>query len=704
MSVGGEVREAGVVASAADSALEALLTPKHIAIVGVSPTPTNVGRRLLDNLHRFEYQGQISLVNPRHTEIDGHACVPAITDLAALPDACVIATSAARALDAIAECTRVGVKGIVLYAGGFAELGDEGKRLLDRLAQMCVDRGAVLCGPNTLGNAALNARITTSFGAMWEHEQRRGGSISIVSQSGATLCSTYALGVARAGFSHLISSGNEAVVDLADYVDYLDRADENSRVFCVYYEQLRRPREFVRVCDRIVRAGKHVVALRGGRREAGSRAAFLHTGSVASDVAVTDYFLRESGVIFAESPRELAATATAIAAARGQRFGRRVGIVASSGGGAVVAGDAAEDAGLTVVPLAAGTESALREILDVENLADLANPLDISAAGFYKPGAVSDAAAAVDNDPDVDEVIGFCMAPASVSREFIEGLVDAMAGIRKPGVVICEQMLDDLGPVDGVVVAEGARDGFRTIARLCEALGTKETSVLPSAFETPTPDPGRVEPLDKARTGVVETEVYARCPWLETPPYRLVRDLDEAVEAAAELGFPLAMKPVANHIPHRAVLGVVRLNVDSEESVRTHYIDIMERLASKGVEDVDGILLQRMAPRGLEVIVGIREAPAMGDVIAIAFGGTGVNSQSLAGCSVLPMSEEDKTTLLEASARRLGLSPGDRDALAVGVDSAVRAWEEFGEDLGGLEFNPMILTPSGPVVVDALGS
>lgn len=686
-----------------DDLMRQLLTPNHIAIIGASPRPTSAGFMLLQNLNIFGFRGKISLINPKYQAIGDRTCIPAITEMTQTPELCVIALPAARAVAAVEDAMRAGVKTFVLFAGGFAEQDQEGIRAQARLSDLCASNGALLCGPNTLGNAALKESVTSSFATMWLHEERKVGKIAIISQSGALLCTTYALAVGQgAGFSHAISVGNEAVLDVVDYVDYLDRMDSASRIFCIYYERIRRPYEFIRLCHRLRMNGKRVLILRGGRLEAGAKAAVLHTGAVASDNAVEQSFLAEAGVMFVRSPRELANTAAAISCYEFKRFGKRVAVLASSGGGAVAAADAAEEAGLEVVSLQPQTVLALKTALA---LPSVANPLDVSAAGFHQQDIVSGAVKELDSDVGVDEIVGCCVTPASVSHDFVRGLLTGLAGRERPGIVICEdlpKLVHDAQPK--VFMAEGITDGFQLVARLASALNGESQSYLPTAFSSPIAPQSDDETAIQFTNTLLEVDVYGRCPWLPIPKYALVESVDAACSAARRLGFPIAVKAISGKLLHRKLLGLVCLDIQDEESLERRYADLdlaVSRLDNAGPRR---FLIQKMAPRGTEVIMGIRHCVGLGYVIAVGRGGTGAGRGSLLACGLLPLSAGDRDRLAQVVSRELALSVQECGALADGVRAITRAWRELGGPGTELEFNPMVLTGQTVVIVDALGS
>src|SRR3954468_9898442 len=268
--------------------LDALFRPQSIAVVGASENPT-VGRRMVASLDRIGFAGAIYPVNPAYPTVLGHPCYPTLGDVPEAPDTAVFCLGYQRVLDAFIAAARRGIKGAVIYDGGFAEQGDEGRRLQDRIQAISREAGIALCGPNCMGVLNPHHPSTTYLGEL-RNPIGLAGNVGLVSQSGA-VCISLLTDIRRFGFSHVASSGNEAVLCAADYIEYLVE-DPRTAVVGLFIETIREPERFVAALDRAAAAGKPVVVLKVGRSERARRAVPTHTGGTAGEPGAVSTLLR----------------------------------------------------------------------------------------------------------------------------------------------------------------------------------------------------------------------------------------------------------------------------------------------------------------------------------------------------------------------------------------------------------------------------
>ena len=278
--------------------LEALFQPRSIAVIGASEKPT-VGRRMVASLDRIGFAGAIYPVNPTYPTILGHPCYPSIADVPEAPDVAVFCLGHQRVLDAFIAAARRGIKGAVIYDGGFAEQGEEGRRLQDGILAICREAGIALCGPNCMGVLNPHHPSTTYLGELRD-PTGLAGNVGLVSQSGA-VCISLLTDIRRFGFSHVVSSGNEAVLCAADYLEYLVE-DPHTAVIGLFIETIREPDRFVAALDRAAAAGKPVVVLKVGPGERARRAVPTHTGGTAGEPAAVSALLRAHRAIEVVGP------------------------------------------------------------------------------------------------------------------------------------------------------------------------------------------------------------------------------------------------------------------------------------------------------------------------------------------------------------------------------------------------------------------
>src|SRR5437660_206108 len=305
--------------------LDALFRPKSIAIVGASDKPT-IGRRLIASLERIGFAGPIFPINPNYATISGRQCYCSAADLPEAPDVAVFCVGHARVLDALLAAAERGMKGAVIYDGGFAERGAEGRKLQTRIEGVCRDAGIALCGPNCMGVLNPHERSTTYLQELRD-PAGLAGNVGIVSQSGG-FCVSLLTDVSRFGFSAIVSSGNEAAVDAAAFLEHLIDDPHTETIGC-FIETVRTPDRFVAALDRAAAKGKPVVVLKVGHSDRTRRAVTSHTAGDAGDVRVFSGLLRAHRAI---EFSDLVAFTEVLSACQGTRrpVRRRIGVVTSS--------------------------------------------------------------------------------------------------------------------------------------------------------------------------------------------------------------------------------------------------------------------------------------------------------------------------------------------------------------------------------------
>lgn len=411
-----------------------LFYPRSVAIVGASDSPTKFGFWRLKCLLDFDYKGAVYPVNPRLAgkEVLGLKCYGSVLDIPDEVDLAYMDVDARTALNVLRECGKKGVKAAVIFAGGFSEVGDEGKKMEDELRAIARETGMVIVGPNCIGVTNLYAGLCTFALDLKRLGLRppRPGKISLIAQSG-TLAQNFLLLSTVRGFysSKIVSTGNEAVTTLTEVLEYLIE-DPDTRVIAMYVEAVRNGKKFIELCKSTT---KPLVALKAGRSEAGKSAARSHTAAIAGSADVWNAVCRQAGIIQANSFEELYELSMALASPLRPK-GNRVAIVSVMGGAAVIASDACEEQGLRVPRLTEESVKRLREILPP--VASVTNPVDITGSIIRDVNMFREALEVVCQDPCIDMVIA--MPPAvrvpllmSISR----AVVDASRRYGKPIVM-----------------------------------------------------------------------------------------------------------------------------------------------------------------------------------------------------------------------------------------------------------------------------
>jgi acyl-CoA synthetase (NDP forming) len=451
--------------------LDALFKPKSIAVIGASDKPT-IGKRLIASLDRIEFAGSIFPVNPSYSTVSGRKCYASIAELPDAPDVAVFCVGHARVLDPLLAAAERGVKGAVIYDGGFAERGEEGRKLQDKVQGICRDAEIALCGPNCMGVLSPHDRSTTYLQELRD-PAGLAGNVGIVSQSGA-VCISLLTDIRRFGFSHVVSSGNEAVLAAADYFEYLVD-DPNTRVIGGFIETIRSPDRFVAALDRAAVGKKPVVVLKVGRTERTQRAVTTHTGGLAGDSGFVSELLRAHRAI---EVSDLVEFTEVFAASQSERrpMGRRIGVITSSGGLAELILDTSGVADLRLPPLSAAAKAEIEG--EIGFVTGDGNPLDAWGNGTFAVN-LPHALDLFEHSPDHDIVV-FCrdncdgqpFEMPEIPRSYLELFVRAAASSKKPhyllhtrpGVMNREQVA--YLRAAGVPIVGGIREGLAAIDRL----------------------------------------------------------------------------------------------------------------------------------------------------------------------------------------------------------------------------------------------
>jgi len=451
--------------------LEALFRPKSIAVIGASEKPT-IGRRLIASLDRFGFAGSVFPVNPSYSAVLGRQCYASIAELPEVPDVTVFCVAHERVLDLLTAAAMRGVEAAVIYDGGFAERGDEGRRRQAQIEAICREARIALCGPNCMGVLNPHHSSTTYLQEVRE-PAGLAGNVGIVSQSGG-FCIALVNDVRRFGFSHIVSSGNEAVLAAADYLEYLVD-DPHTKVIGGFIEAIKHPERFVAALDRAAGQGKPVVMLKVGRTRRTQYAVATHTGEAAGDPGHASELLRAHHAI---EVFDLVEFTEAIAAAQSTKSaaGRRLGVVTSSGGLAEMILDIAASTDLLLPPLSTAAKAETER--QIGFVSGDGNPLDAWGNGTFLVNLPL-ALRAFDASPDHDIVV-FCrdncddqpFESPETGWAYLELFERAAASSRKPhyllhtrpGLMNREQVARLRQA--GIAVVGGLREGLAAIDRL----------------------------------------------------------------------------------------------------------------------------------------------------------------------------------------------------------------------------------------------
>lgn len=687
--------------------LDALFSPKSVAVVGASKSPDKVGNRILANLINCGFRGPLVPINPTAKEILGRTCYPSLRDYGQSVDLAVLVVPKPAVMAAVDDGLAAGVQALIVITAGFKETGAEGAQQERELVQRCRARGVRLVGPNCLGLLNTAHQLNASFANIWPAR----GHISFMSQSGALMSAIldYAA-LHRLGISKMISLGNKADVDENDLLEAL-AADPDTNVIVGYLESIMDGDKFIRAAESAA-SRKPVIIFKSGVTQAGVRAASSHTGSLAgADIAYGAAF-RRAGVIRAETFEQMIDYAMAFTM-QPLPTGSRVAIVTNAGGPGIMAADAVEQMGLEISPLTEESRAAMRPHLP--EAASVANPIDV--LGDADPERYEMAIRTALADPTVDAVV-VLLTPQAVTRvrETAEAVVRA-ADRRKP------VLASFMGGQDVAAAVEMfMRDGIphypspeRAVAALWAMRQYAQWRARPPRVVARFPvNRRRAERIinrqirmNQLQVGEVAAKEILRAYEFDVPPGFHALTREEAVEAAERIGFPVAMKIVSPDIIHKSDLGGVRLNLDSADAVRDAFDLMMLRIRQRVPEArLDGVYVEKMCPRGREVILGMTRDPQFGPMLMFGLGGIFVEVLKDVTFHIAPITREEARQMLE-STRSFALLRGvrgqprvDVDAIAEGLQRISQLVTDFPE-IREMDINPFIVGPVGGVSVAA---
>jgi acetate---CoA ligase (ADP-forming) len=689
--------------------LAPLVSPRSVAVLGASERPS-LGRGIIESLRVIGFNGPVYPVNPKYDEVLGHRCYASLRDLPEAPDVVAFCIGGGAVLEQVRLFPERGVRAAVIYDGGFAERGEDGRKLQAEIAGICREAGVALCGPNCGGVLNPQARSTT-FKQHVRDPAGLAGNVGMVSQSGS-ICNSMLADLRRFGFSLVVSSGNEAVVTTTAYLEYLVD-DPHTKVIATFTEAVREPDRYVAALERAADKGKPVVVLKVGRSERTRHAVASHTGGLAGDARVFSEVLRAHRAIEVSDLDEMTEV---LAACQGTRWpkGRAINVLTTSGGQAELILDIATAAGIELRPLAPAARQRIEQ--EVGYITGDGNPLDAWGNGDVLNN-MPPALQVIGENPDTDAVV-FCSSDSidnqplgRPGRELGYAKVLAAAAqtgakphylmTMRPGIMHSDQVR--LLAEVGVPVICGTRQGLGALDRLARwAAPRRPVRSTPRAASAGL----------TARTGLVnEFEAKRLVAEYGVPVARerLATSLAEARLSAEALGYPVVLKVVSDAIPHKSEHGLVATRLHDESALRAAYADMEGKVARLGCA-IEGYLVQEMIDNGVEVFAGVARDPDFGLSIAFGLGGVAIEVMRDFALRPLPLRDGDAEAMIAElrGAALLGPVRGGPGADIASLAACLYALADFAvanhDRISEIDLNPIKARPTGMgcVVVDAL--
>lgn len=688
--------------------LSRLLTPRSVVIVGASPTPGALGNSVLRNLERHGFAGDIHLINPKRDEIDGRPCLKSIDELPPGVDVAVLAIPGPAVLPAVQALAARGVGAAIIFAAGFAEGGEEGLAAQAEMARIAAEHGMIVEGPNCLGLVNYAAGVPLTFVEAPVIDLVGKPAAGIVSQSGAmaVVLGTTLMGKGL-GITVSVSTGNEAASGVEDYVEHLI-ADPATPAIAMIVEQFRKPARFLALAEQARAAGKHIVLLHPGTSSAARESAATHTGAMAGDWQLMKAKVERAGVVLVDSLEALGDVIELAVRSKPVRKGGTA-VLTESGAFKALTLDLAEAIGLDLPAMAGETADAMRAA--IPDFIPVSNPMDLTAQALVDPDLYRRTLIPLLADDNYAALVfGIIQTDEATSARKFPAIIDAVKALEPQKPVIFAG-LDDGAPVPreyieelraiGVTYFPSPDRAFRALRHLGRFAERdfERADAAPVTLHLPS----GVIPEYRAKALLAPAGI-------PFPAGGFAKTADEAKAIAGRVGYPVAIKAQAAALSHKSDAGGVLLGIADDAALDAAWARLYGNVAAydAGIA-LDGVQVEAMGKRGVELIIGARNDPDWGPVILAGFGG--VTAELLHDVRLLPVDLTHDAIVAELRQLKQGAAlDGYRGSPALDVDAVATLIAGLGRVLAGtpsireIDLNPVVVYPKGEGVValDAL--
>lgn len=697
--------------------LGVLFAPRSVAVIGASSRAGSVGQAVFANVFKHGYAGVVYPVNPKSASINSVKAFPSVLDIPDPVDLSIIIVPSSLVPGVMEECGKKSIKAAIVITAGFKELGGAGVEQERKVLAAARENGIRLLGPNCLG--IINTDPQVSLNGSFARLMPATGNIALVSQSGAVGVAAleYAQGEGI-GLSKFVSVGNKADLNENDFLAYL-KDDPLTDVIMFYLEDISDPKRFFQLAREITgEAGnkKPILAIKSGRTAAGARAASSHTGALAGSDEAYDALFAQCGVLRVESLEELFDYAHAFSTQPLPK-GNRVAIVTNAGGLGIMATDAAGRYGLSIAEFKPDTVTRLKAGLPAA--ANIHNPVDV--LGDAREDRYRIALEGALGDDNVDGVIVISTPQLMTNLTAIASTVAEVTPVYGKPTLVCQMALGEIEETLAIW-SEARLPHYHFPEEAVRSLGAMAryaANIHRDRYEVRTftdVNRGRVqEVLNRVkavgRKFVLEPEAHEifQAYGFPVTPFAWIQTEDQAVRAAADLGYPVALKIVSPDIIHKFDVGGVKLNLAGADDLRQAFGEIMASVArAQPGAVVQGMLVQKMIPQGRETILGMTRDPLFGPLLMFGLGGTFVEVFRDVSFSLAPISEDWALKMIQRlkGFRILqgfrGDPPADQAAIVSSLERLSQMVLDFGE-LKELDINPFMVFDDGrgAAVVDA---
>jgi acetyltransferase len=682
------------------SDLSSFFSPTGVAIIGASTNPSKLSHGILKNLTQYGYPGEIYPVNPKADQILG---LKVYSDISAVPDPvelAVVVLPAPMTPDVLEACGERGIKAVIIISGGFKEVGAQGVALERECMEIAKSYSMRLIGPNCVGTLDLHTGLNTTF----IQGVPATGSIGFLSQSGA-ICGGVVDYIANKdiGFSHFASLGNELDVDETDLIEFFGD-HPNVKVIAAYIEEIQDGEKFLRIASQVSRK-KPIVLLKAGQTDAGARAVSSHTGSMSGSYAAYQAAFRQSGVIEVKNLQALFDVAWALSC-QPLPVHNKVAIFTNAGGPSALASDSLAANGFDLAIIPHEKQAVLAENLNPS--AQVENPVDM--LGGATPKEFSHCLSTLLDDPDIDVFLPILVPqslvdPAEVARAIVKNaerttktVLTCMVGDQSlaeaRSVLHHNQVPMAVFPeIPGQVL--GAMRWYRDWSKKDpQPVMGYEDIKFASVKE-------QLSSVNDKTLGEAETRPIFDAYGMDLIPGDLAADADEAVAIAEIISYPVVIKIVSQQILHKSDMGGIALNLSTANEVKVAVNEMRHKIQKAAPDaEIKGFLVEKMAPKGMEVIVGMRRDPNFGPLIMFGMGGVTVELYKDVGFGIAPLSAHQAMGMIQQT-KAGQLLQGYRGGPVYDVDAILDAIGRLGQlaldfpEIDEVEINPLLVLPKG---------
>jgi acyl-CoA synthetase (NDP forming) len=686
------------------------MAPRSVAVIGVSRRTGGGSFNVIENMKTFGFPGKIHPVNPMAEEIMGMRVYRDVKDIGEPIDLAIISTPREEIPRIVEDCASMGIKGAIVVSQGFADADEEGKVLQDRLTEIARGKGIRILGPNTLGVANAFSGFTSSFMPL----RRERASVGVICQSGIFFVG-YSLFTGMLGKG--VDLGNACDLDFADALEYFGE-DDQIKVIFAHIEGMREGRRFFEVAQRVTRL-KPVIVLKTAKTPGGAQAASSHSGALVGAYEVFDAAFRQCGIIAAHNVEQVSDCTKSLLHLPPMR-GKRVGVITFTGAGGIILIDALQECGLELANLSPETIQRIKDLSPP--WMRIQNPLDIWPA-LMKHGidhVYATALKATLQDPAVDGVICIAIAPKLPEQAYLDVtrvIRDTAASFREKPVTAWLYGANQAS-ISKKMERGGRVISFPTLPRAASALAAL-FHYHQFLQQTPSPAPSfpvkqkevRDVILKSRMAGNKKLEGEAAHVLLEgygipVARSRFCKNLPEALKAAEEVGYPVALKVSSPQITHKTDVGAIALNLMSAAQMRETYHSCMSEVKKRAPQaQIQGVLIQEMIPGGAEVILGAKRDRQFGPVIIFGTGGIHTEVWKDISYGIAPLNSQDAEKMVSET-RCSQILRGARGERAYDVDLIIECLLRISqfmmdmEEVQEIDINPFTVFHRGGVAVD----